>query len=234
MTATDATPATGHTVDDSSEVENDVTRMARLGAWTFEALRDVAYGGAVLLWSVVGFSLVVTGISVTGSLLVLVIGVVVWVAFIHVLRWATWVDRSLAGWRRGEHVAATYRHSPLPGFVPYLRTLTRDPQTWKDMAWLGVNSFVGFGYGVAVVTGVGMVVGYVSMPAWYWAVSHPSTEYGITNLGAFTVDTMVEAAAATAIGLALLPVVLVLARIGASMHSRLAISLLAPASTVHR
>jgi len=37
------------------------------------------------------------------------------------------------------------------------------------------------------------------MPIWYWAISD---QYGLTNLGLFTVDTRGEVLAATAIGLA--------------------------------
>ncbi len=200
----------------------------RLGAWTVGAMRDVAYAFAVCLWSVAGFSILVSGLSVTASLLVLVVGILVWVAFVHVVRWTTRVDRALVGWRRGEDVAAAYRRPTTTGFLSFARTLTSDPQTWKDLAWVGLNSLVGFSFGVVVLTGVALVAGYVTMPAWYWAVSHPSTEYGVTNLGFFTVDSLGEAATATAIGLALVPVVLLLARGGASLHTRLAVHLLAP------
>jgi hypothetical protein len=36
-----------------------------------------------------------------------------------------------------------------------------------------------------VVTAFGLVAAYVSMPVWYWAVSHPRSEYALTNLGLF-------------------------------------------------
>ena len=91
--------------------------------------RDIAYLGAVFLWSILGFSLLVTGVSVTASLLVLVIGLPAWVAFAQLMRWTTRVDRRLAGWLRGTPVEATYASRREPGFLALVRTITRDPQT---------------------------------------------------------------------------------------------------------
>src|SRR5215208_5758380 len=82
------------------------TRRRRIGAWTTSALRDLVYAGAVLLWSIAAFTILVTGVSVTASLLVFVIGVFVWIGFAYVLRWTTRVDRRLAGWQRKERVPA--------------------------------------------------------------------------------------------------------------------------------
>jgi hypothetical protein len=73
-----------------------LTRRRRIRAWAMSALRDIVDAGAVFVWSIAAFILV-TGISVTASLLVFVIGVFVWVGFVYVVRWTTWVDRRLAG-----------------------------------------------------------------------------------------------------------------------------------------
>jgi Putative sensor len=205
-------------------------RPGRVRAWTRSSLRDLVYAGAVGVWSVVGFTVLVTGVSVTSSLLVLVVGVFVWIGFAHVLRWMTLVDRALAGWRRQERVPAVYRRPGARGLTPYLKTLSSDPQTWRDLAWLGVTSIVGFASGLVVITAAGLAVTYVSMPLWYWAISDPRTEYGVTNLGLFTVDTLREAGFATAIGLAIIPLVLLLARWCAATHAGLAVRLLGPST----
>jgi len=199
----------------------------RIGAWTRSALRDMVYSGAAFVWSIVAFTILVTGVAVTASLLFLVVGVFVWVGFAHVLRWTTWVDRKLAGWQRHERVPAVYRRAAARGFMRYLRTLSSDPQTWRDMAWLGVTSIVGFAGGLAVITASGLAAAYVSMPLWYWAVSHPQRQYGVTNLGFFTVDTLGEAVITAALGLVLIPFVLLLARWFAATHARLAVRMLA-------
>jgi len=65
----------------------------RIRAWVRAAVRGLLYDGAVFVWSIAAFTIVVTGVSVTSSLLVLVIAVFVWVAFVYVARWTTWVDR---------------------------------------------------------------------------------------------------------------------------------------------
>jgi hypothetical protein len=160
--------------------------------------------------------------------LMLVVGVLVWVGFVHLARATTWVDRTLAGWQRHERLPARYRRADEPGPVAYTRTLTTDPQTWRDLAWMAVTSILGFVGGLAVVMAAGLVLTYITEPLWFAAVSHPHTEYGITNLGFATVDTLGEAATTSAIGLVLVPVVLVLARLFAWWHARLAMLLLGP------
>jgi hypothetical protein len=94
------------------------------------------------------------------------------------------------------------------------------------MAWLGVTSIVGFAGGLAVITAAGLAASYLSMPLWYWAVSHPHTQYGVTNLGFFTVDTLGEASITAIIGLLLIPVVLQLARWFAATHVGIAVRML--------
>lgn len=111
--------------------------------------------------------------------------------------------------------------------MPYLRTLTADPRTWKELGWLGLTSIVGFGGGLVVTLAVGLVVVYVSVPLWYWAVSHPVTGYGVTELGPVTIDTLGKALVAAAVGLALIPVVLLLTRSFAKAHAGLAARILA-------
>jgi len=196
--------------------------------WTIEALRDLVYAGAVFMWSIVAFTILVTGVSLTISLLVLIIGVFVWIAFAYVLRWTTWVDRQLAGWRRHEPIRAVYRRPPARGLMSLLKTVSSDPQTWRDLGWLAVTSIAGFALGLAAITAAGIVVAYVSMPVWYWAVSDPGGQYGLTNLGLSTVDTLGEAVAVAGIGLVLAPLALLLARGCATAHAELAARVLGP------
>jgi hypothetical protein len=209
----------------------DAEPPGRVRGWALSALRDVVYCGAVFVWSIVGFTILVTGAAVTASLLFLVVGVFVWIGLVHVLRWTTWIDRMLAGWQRHERVPAAYRRPTDRGFIPYLRTLSSDPQTWKDMAWLGMTSIIGFAGGLAVITTAGLAVTYVSMPLWYWTASHPDQEYAATNLGFPTVDTLGEASIAAALGLLLIPCVLLLARWCAATHAGLAVRMLARDAT---
>ena len=200
------------------------------GTWAKSALRDLVYCGAIALWSIVAFTVLVTGVTVTLSLIVLIIGVFVWVGFAYVARWTTQVDRRLAGWQRHERLPAVYRRATGTGFVPLLKTVSSDAQTWKDLAWLGVTSIVGFTLGFVAITAAGIVLAYVSMPIWFWAISDPEGQYGITNLGLSTVDTAGEALAVAAIGLLLAPVALLLARGCARAHAAIAARMLSSAS----
>src|SRR5262245_34475270 len=97
---------------------------------------DLAYIGAILLTSILAFVVWVTGLSLTLSLLVLVVGIFVWLGTVYVFRWTTWIDRRLAGWARGEPIGAIYREPGEPGVLARIRCVTTDPQTWKDAGWL--------------------------------------------------------------------------------------------------
>jgi uncharacterized membrane protein YdfJ with MMPL/SSD domain len=210
------------------------TRRRRIRTWTTSALRDLVYLGAVFVWSIAAFAILVTAISVTASLLVFIVGIFVWIGVAYVVRWTTSVDRQLAGWHRKTPVPAVYRRPTVRGFLPLLKTVSSDPQTWRDLAWLGLTSIVGFTLGLAAITAAAIALAYVSMPIWYWAVSDPHGQYGLTNLGLFTVDTLGEALAATAIGLALVPLALLLAHGCASTHAGLAARILSPSGAVRQ
>ena len=112
--------------------------------------------------------------------------------------------------------------------MPLLKTITTDPQTWKVMAWLALTSIAGFTLGLAAITAAGIVLTFLSMPTWYWAISDPHDLPGLTNLGIVTVDALGEALALAALGLALTPFALLLARACASAHAALAARVLGP------
>ncbi|MFZ1114551.1 MAG: sensor domain-containing protein [Propionibacteriaceae bacterium] len=178
-------------------------------------------------WSIAGFTILVTGAAVTGSLLFLVVGVFVWIGFVHVLRWTTSVDRKLASWQRHERVPAAYRRPAARGFMAYLKTLPLDPQTWKDMAWLGVNSILGFAGRLAVTTVGGLAASYVSMPLWTGRSRIPRGITESPHLDFYTVETLGEAGITAAIGLLLIPGVLLLARWWSATHVAPAVRMLA-------
>jgi signal transduction histidine kinase len=200
------------------------TRAARGG-------RDLLYLAAVGAWSVVSFCVWVTCLSVTVSLLIFVIGVFCWLGSVYLFRWTTWVDRRLVGWARGQSVASVYRRPPDRSILEWLRCVTTDPQTWKDLGWLVVNSVAGFAIAVVALSATVLVLGYVFMPAWWWAIPDPGSQYGTLNLGVFTVESTGQASIVTAIGLALLPLAWWLNRGAVAGHSRMALALLAPSES---
>lgn len=193
------------------------------------AVRDLAYVAAVLPLSIIGFVLWVTGISVTASLLVLIVGGFVWLAFAQAFRWAASVDRRMAAWYLRAPIRGVYRR-PV-GFSPLdrLRVVSTDPQTWRDLTWLVLNSIVGFILATVALTASGLVISYILMPLWWWAISDPHTQYATLNLGIYTVTSTGWALVTTALGLALLVPAALINRAAAMSHARMAARLLSPA-----
>jgi signal transduction histidine kinase len=189
---------------------------------------DLAYLVAVLFTSVLGFAVWVTGLSVTVSLLVLIVGVFAWLGTVYVVRWTTLLDRALAGWSRGERIEAVYRRPHDRGLIERLRTVTADPQTWKDLGWLVLNSIAGFAAAILALSVTALVLGYILMPAWWWTVSNPHDQYVSVNLGVYTVNDASHAWLTTALGLALAPLALLLNHGIVTAHSALAARILGP------
>jgi signal transduction histidine kinase len=192
------------------------------------AVRDFAYLLAAFCMSIVAFVVWVTGFTVTLSLLVLIVGVVVWVATTYVFRGTVTVDRWLAGWLRREPIPGVYRVPPRPGFQARLRSVTTDPQTWKDSAWLVLNSIIGFAVSLAALVATAIVIGYIAMPLWWWAIPDPHTQYGTLNLGIYTVTSTGWAFVTTALGLVLLPVLVLFNHGLATGHAAVAARVLGP------
>lgn len=110
-----------------------------------------------------------------------------------------------------------------------MRAVSSDPRTWKDLGWLVVNSTVGFVIAAAAITVTTLVISYIAMPLWWWAIDDPSKQYGTLNLGLYTVTSTSLAFLTTGLGLVLLPVAAMLNRAAAAGHAGLAARLLGPA-----
>lgn len=189
---------------------------------------DFAYLVAMLGTSVLGFCVWVGALSVTLSLIVFVVGVAAWYGSVYVFRWTTWIDRKLAGWVRGEEIAAVYREPRSDGVLERLRCVTVDPQTWKELGWLVLNSVAGFTAAVLGLTATAVVLALIFCPAYWWAIPDPGQQYGTLEMGLYTVDSTGLAFVNTAIGLALAPLALLLNRGLVGAHAALAARILGP------
>ena len=96
----------------------------------------------------------------------------------------------------------------------------RDPQVWRDLAWLITHSVVGFAFGVIAVSLVVSVVGLAVLPAWYWAVP------GGSDLGIINVDTLLEALATAFLAIPLAFITVWTLRGMAKFHASLAVEFL--------
>jgi hypothetical protein len=99
------------------------------------ARRDAGYVLAMLLESIAGFWVLAACVMATAILLPTVVGALVGVASAYVLRWLTGIDRRLAGWYLGRPIRGGYGRPSAPGVIALVKTVGRNPRTWKDAGW---------------------------------------------------------------------------------------------------
>lgn len=196
--------------------------MRRVGDLAARAGLDAAYLALGLMTSVLAFTVWVTGLSITLSLAVFIIGLPLIALCAFVFRWTAELDRRNAALVLGAPLHGSYRSHGGEHFLTRLFAPLRDPQTWRDLLWLVLHSLIGFAFGVAALTAIGLVVAAITMPAWYWAIE------GSPDIGVWSIDTLPKALAATGVGLLLLPVLAGVLRLMALGESRLAAALLGP------
>ncbi|HEX7291011.1 MAG TPA: sensor histidine kinase [Conexibacter sp.] len=163
--------------------------------------RDAVFHVAGLGTSIAGFTLWVTGVSVTLSLAITVVGLLSALAFFWAFRWFARMERHRAAIVLGAPIPERYRRGdPDASWFARLRAAAADPATWKDFAWTGICGVLGFACSVAVVCLWGSVLYLISLPIWYWAPNPPQ------SIGIMDFDTLGKAFAATGAGVLLIPV----------------------------
>jgi signal transduction histidine kinase len=200
----------------------------RIGTLAATAGRDLLYLLAVLSMSIVEFVVWVTGVSVTASLLILVVGLLVWLGAAYAFRGTATIDRRLAAWLRREPVPGLYRSPESKGILARVRAVTVDPQTWKDFAWSVLNSIGGFVLALFAISIAVLVIGWITMPLWWWSIPDPHQQYGTLNFGIYTVNSVGWAFVTTGIGLLVAPLSLTINHWLAAGHAALAARILGP------
>jgi signal transduction histidine kinase len=140
------------------------------------------------------FTVLVTGLSTGVGMAITLLGIPVLIATMFAWRAMAGLERSLARSLLGEDVPSPYRTVPPGKWWSRLRVRLADPATWKDLAYLLLLFPLALFTFVVAVTLVGVVLGLLSAPAWYWSVSD-----GI-DVGALNIDTLGEALAAVPAG----------------------------------
>ena len=92
--------------------------------------------------------------------------------------------------------------------------------------WLILSSTMGFILATVALTATRLVINYILMPLWWWAIYDPHTQYATLNLGIYTVTSTGWALVTTALGLALVMPAALVNRVAATSHARLAARLL--------
>lgn len=133
-----------------------------------QAGRDLAYLSAGLLTSIVAMTVWVTGMTVTASLAVLIVGIPVFLVAALAFRWTADLDRRTAEIGTGRRLRGAYApHTG--GLWTRVTTTARDRQTWRDLTWLVLHSGIGFAFGCIAICLVGSVAFLGSVPFWFWA-----------------------------------------------------------------
>jgi signal transduction histidine kinase len=158
---------------------------------------DLGYLGVGLVTAVLGFCVWVTMVTVTLSLLVFIVGLPLFLVSALAFRWTAELDRRNAALVLGRPLRGSYRDHGGEGFFQRLASTARDPQTWKDLAWLVLHSGIGFALGLAALIMVGCLAALLTMPLWSWAVA------GGPDIGNWHVDTLGKALLCTAAALPL-------------------------------
>jgi signal transduction histidine kinase len=163
--------------------------------------RDLVFHVAGLATSIAGFTLWVTGVSVTLSLAITVVGLLSALGFFWAFRWFARMERHRAAIVLGAPIPERYRRGDAgAGWFARLRAAAADPATWKDFAWTIVCGVLGFALSVAAICLWGSILYLISLPIWYWAPNPPQ------SIGIMEFDTLGKAFAATGAGVLLFPV----------------------------
>jgi signal transduction histidine kinase len=192
------------------------SRLRRFGA-------DAAYLALGLLSGTLAFGTWVAGVSVSLTLGLLIVGLPLVLATFAVFRGLADLERQRAALVLGAPIASVYRPRPADRRLgPRIRTALQDPQSWKDLVYLGLFGVVGFVWGVVWASLWGVVLGSLTLPAWWWAMPDDATYLWI-NL-----DATEESLIAVAFGLVGLPIALLVQRSMAASQALLARWLLSP------
>jgi signal transduction histidine kinase len=198
----------------TAPAQTPAARLRQLGG-------DALYLLTGLATSIVAFTVWVVGVSLSLSLGLLIIGFPIVIASFWCFRLLADLERKRAALVFGLPIVSAYR--PTHGRLgSRLKIAAHDPQRWKDVAYLALHGVLGFIAGTLWLVLVAVVLGGISLPAWWWAVP------GGTEWLGFTIDTWEKAVGAAAVGVAILPVALFLQRPLALSQAHIAKALLGP------
>jgi signal transduction histidine kinase len=174
----------------------------------------------------VAFCVWVTGITLSLTLGLLIIGFPIVLLTFMTFRLLADVERRRAALVLGEPLMADYRPAPATErgrrLMPRLRTAALDPQTWKDTAYLFVLSFVGTIWGVIWGSLWAVAFASIVLPVWWWAMPADAQYLGLT------IDTWEEYVLAVGIGVALIPISVYVQRALAVSQAQIARWMLSP------
>jgi hypothetical protein len=143
--------------------------------------RDTAYLTLAFLTSIAAFTVWVLALSLSLSLALLIVGLPVVIGAAYVIRWTAELDRRNAALVFGRPVRGTYHSHRAASFGERVLAVVRDPQVWRDLAWLITHSVLGFAFGTLAIALVAAVGGLATLPLWYWSIPG-GVDFGAWNV----------------------------------------------------
>jgi signal transduction histidine kinase len=162
--------------------------------------RDLVFHVAGVATATVGLTFWMTSVAVSLSLAIMYVGLGLALLTLLACRWFARVERRRAGIVLGAPIAERYPPLGAGSWPRRLHTLIGLRTTWRDFAWTGLSGFVAMTLSGLAVTLWGLVLAFVTLPAWYWSLPE-GADVGLTD-----VDTFGASLGAAAVGLALVPV----------------------------
>jgi len=200
----------------SVPAQTPAARVRQIGA-------DALYLLLGLGTSIVAFVVCVTGMTLSLTLGLLIVGFPVVVLTFACCRALADFERRRAALVFGAPIVADYRPAPDDRrLAARLRAAAHDPQRWKDIAYLFLLGEVGFAFGVIWAMLWCAALCCLTLPAWWWTM--PSDAQFLS----LTIDSWEESVGVAAIGVALLPVAVLVQRPLALAQAHLARWLLGP------
>jgi signal transduction histidine kinase len=170
------------------EQENSMSITQVAPAPRISRIAQPFVGLALAILAEIGIAFFVLNV-VSVPLVAVWVGIPMLLAVIPSVRWFADLHRKLLGHLTGVQIQRPYRKPPVPGMLMWLRTVLRDPATWRDLAWLIVNAVVGFTLTLVSAVLFLSSIFYLIYP-FLWSV----TPDGVFDqpFGFFTLDTFVE------------------------------------------
>ena len=162
--------------------------------------RDLLFHVAGFVTANVGLVLWWTGVPLSLGLAVVYVGLLLGLATLLACRWFARVERRRAAIVLGAPIPERYPPAAGGSWTGRLQALLGDATTWRDFAWTALAGVVALPLSALAVTLWGLVLGLVTLPAWYWSLP------GSADVGIWGIDTLPRALAAAGAGLLLLPI----------------------------
>ena len=142
----------------SAPASTSAARLHRMGA-------DGLYVLTGLATSIVAFTVWITGLTLSLTFGLLIVGFPVVLGTFAVFRWLADLERRRAALVLGEPLISNYRRPPEDRrLAARLKAVAHDPQRWKDLAYHLIFSVIGFTWGTIWLVLWGFVLGSITLP----------------------------------------------------------------------